>query len=148
MAQSRIELEPHDGDASAGHLGFGSGLRRSNTGYRGLVLLQRSPQRMLIDATVAQVFGVHARDLQGLSRGRARVAQARQVTMYLAHVVFRLSLSDTGRLFDRDRTTVAHACCVIEDMRDDGVFDRILDLLEGIVLVLVRPRNPRVALCN
>ncbi len=60
--------------------------------------------------------------------------------MYLAHVGCGLSLTQTGRLFGRDRTTVAHACGVIEDRRDDPVFDRVLDLLEWAVPVLtVRP---------
>lgn len=103
-------------------------------------------RRDLIENAVAEVFGVHARELQGLSRGRAPVAQARQVAMYLTHVVFRLSLSDTGTLFGRDRTTVAHACSVIEDMRDDAVFDRVMELLESVVWALVTPRPG--AACN
>jgi hypothetical protein len=99
-----------------------------------------SLRRDLIEATVAHVFGVHAPELHRLSRGKAEVAQARQVAMYLTHTVFGLSLSDTGRIFERDRTTVAHACSVIEDMRDDSVFDRVIELLEGVIPALVLPR--------
>jgi chromosomal replication initiation ATPase DnaA len=73
---------------------------------------------------------VASTDLRGSTRGRAKVALARQVAMYLAHVGCGLSLTETGRLFGRDRTTVAHACGVIEDRRDDPLFDRALDLLE------------------
>jgi chromosomal replication initiation ATPase DnaA len=58
--------------------------------------------------------------------------------MYLAHVACGLTLTDTGRLFGRDRTTVAHACGVIEDRRDDPLFDRALDLLEWAVPALSR----------
>jgi chromosomal replication initiation ATPase DnaA len=61
------------------------------------------------------------------------VALARQIAMYLSHVAFRVSLTDVGRIFGRDRTTVSHACAVVEDLRDDPRFDRILDLLERIV---------------
>jgi hypothetical protein len=44
-------------------------------------------------------------------------------------------------LFGRDRTTVAHACLIVEDRRDDPVFDRILELLEWAVPVMaLRPR--------
>jgi chromosomal replication initiation ATPase DnaA len=84
-----------------------------------------------------RVFGVRPEDLNRLTRGRAHIALARQVAMYLAHVACGMSLTDTGRLFGRDRTTVAHACGVIEDRRDDPVFDRALDLLEWVLPSLV-----------
>jgi chromosomal replication initiation ATPase DnaA len=58
------------------------------------------------------------------------VAFARQVAMYLAHVGGGLCLSEVGRLFARDRTTVAHACALVEDRRDDPDFDRCLSFLE------------------
>jgi hypothetical protein len=48
-----------------------------------------------------------------------------------------LSLTDVGQIFARDRTTVAHACAVIEDRRDDPVFDRALELMEWIIPSLV-----------
>jgi chromosomal replication initiation ATPase DnaA len=92
--------------------------------------------REAIEQAVVQVFGVGHDDLHRISRGRAKVALARQVAMYLAHVACGLSLTDTGRLFGRDRTTVAHACGVIEDRRDDPLFDRALDLLEWSVPAL------------
>jgi hypothetical protein len=92
--------------------------------------------REAIEQAVVQVFGVGHEDLHRLTRGRAKVALARQVAMYLAHVACGLSLTDTGRLFGRDRTTVAHACGVIEDRRDDPLFDRALDLLEWAVPAL------------
>ena len=50
--------------------------------------------------------------------------------MYLAHTSYGLNLSEVGRLFERDRTTVAHACGVVEDRRDDPIFDRVLDVLD------------------
>lgn len=92
--------------------------------------------REAIEQAVVQVFGVRRDDLRRLSRGRAKVALARQVAMYLAHVACGLTLTNTGKLFDRDRTTVAHACGVIEDRRDDPHFDRALDLLEWAVPAL------------
>lgn len=96
--------------------------------------------REAIEHAVAHVFGIAGRDLRRTTRGRAKVALARQVAMYLAHVGCGLSLTETGRLFERDRTTVAHACGVIEDRRDDPLFDRVLDLLEWAVPALtVRP---------
>jgi chromosomal replication initiation ATPase DnaA len=50
--------------------------------------------------------------------------------MYLTHVAAGLPMTEVGRLFARDRTTVAHASAVIEDRRDDPVFDRSLAVLE------------------
>lgn len=86
--------------------------------------------------TVARAFQVTARDLFARSRGNARVALARQVAMYLARVVGGLPLTLVGLIFGRDRTTVAHACAVIESRRDDTDFNLTVDLLEGIVLRL------------
>ena len=56
--------------------------------------------------------------------------------MYLAHVAFGLTLTEVGQVFARDRTTVAHACSLIEDLRDDLAFDRSLELLEGVLRFL------------
>lgn len=97
-------------------------------------------ERLVIEQTVAQVFGVEGVDLRRATRGRAKVARARQVAMYLAHVACGMSLSEVGRTFARDRTTVSHACGVIEDGRDDPTFDRVLELLEQVVQSLVGAR--------
>ena len=93
--------------------------------------------RRLIERVVAETFGIERAALRGRSRGRARVAFARQVAMYLAHIACGMSLTDVGRVFERDRTTVAYACEVVEDRRDEQNFDRVLDLLENILCELV-----------
>jgi chromosomal replication initiation ATPase DnaA len=61
------------------------------------------------------------------------VTFARQVAMYLTHVGAGLPQTEVGRLFARDRTTVAHACAVVEERRDDPVFDRSLEVLETVL---------------
>lgn len=82
----------------------------------------------LVEHCVFSVFRIPALALR--SRGRAApISLARQMAMYLAHVAFRLSFTEVGQLFDRDRTTVAHACGVIEDLRDDRNIDRALTIL-------------------
>ena len=86
-----------------------------------------------IHTTVVQVFRISAADIFSRSRGNAQVALARQVAMYLARVVGGMRLSEIGALFGRDRTTVAHACTVIENRRDDPGFNHTVDLLEAIV---------------
>lgn len=89
--------------------------------------------RQVLEHAVAHVFDVDPAAMNRPTRGEAAVAQARQVAMYLAHVGSGLSLTGVGRLFERDRTTVAHACRMIEERRDDPAFDRAMDLLESVV---------------
>jgi chromosomal replication initiation ATPase DnaA len=93
--------------------------------------------RRAIDPAVAAVFEVDVHDLRAATRRSPRAAFARQVAMYLAHVVCGLSLTEVGTLFARDRTTVAHACGVVEDRRDDRELDRRLDHLERAVASLI-----------
>ena len=92
------------------------------------------PDRLLslgrLEATVAATFAISRPTLRARRRGPARTALARQTAMYLAHVVLGLSLTEVGRAFDRDRTTAAHACRVIEARRDDPHLDRLLMRLE------------------
>lgn len=87
---------------------------------------------------VAAAFHLPLDGLRSSTRGAADVAFARQVAMYLAHVSLGLSLTDVGRHFDRDRTTVAHACRTVEDQRDDAGIDAILSCLEATLNVWFR----------
>ncbi|WP_350333359.1 helix-turn-helix domain-containing protein [Coralliovum pocilloporae] len=80
---------------------------------------------------VAAAFRLSLDDLRGTSRGSAEVAFGRQVAMYLSHVSLGLSLTDVGREFTRDRTTVAHACRTVEDQRDDPRTEAVLSCLEA-----------------
>ncbi|WP_411035122.1 helix-turn-helix domain-containing protein [Shinella sp. BYT-45] len=66
--------------------------------------------------------------------GRRSTCHVRQVAMYVCHVVLRLSLSDIGAAFGRDRTTVGHACNVVEDRRDDAAFDAFVSAVERVVI--------------
>lgn len=86
--------------------------------------------RRLLEQAVAPAFDVGCAELWIGTRGDPIAALARQVAMYLAHVQGGLSYTEIGKLFARDRTTVAHACCVIENRRDNAAFDRTIDLLE------------------
>lgn len=97
--------------------------------------------RQMLDQAVLRVFMVGSADLWSSTRGRPHAAFARQVAMYLAHVACGLTLTRVGEVFSRDRTTVAHACGRVEDLRDDPAFDRSLELLEGVVRTLA-PRAP------
>lgn len=95
--------------------------------------------RRHVEQAVAFVFGVDVEELRRPTRGPAGAAFARQVAMYLVHVGCGFTLTETGRLFDRDRTTVAHACGVVEDRRDDRSLDEALDWLERVARHLAAP---------
>ncbi|HEV7329246.1 MAG TPA: helix-turn-helix domain-containing protein [Bosea sp. (in: a-proteobacteria)] len=69
-------------------------------------------------------------------RGPRRIAFARQLAMYLTHVGFGLTLTEVGACFARDRTTVRHACALVEDRRDQPAFDLAVSALEAGVLHL------------
>jgi hypothetical protein len=86
----------------------------------------------LVIACVAIDFGLAADILETGLRGSQRVALARQIAMYLAHVGFGLTFDVIGHAFGRDRTTIAHACRVVEDARDDIWFDCRVATLELI----------------
>lgn len=99
---------------------------------------------LLVTACVLSVFEVEATDLAQQSRGRAHVALARQIAMYLHHVILGRTLTDIAREFGRDRTTVAHACRLVEDRRDEPEFDAMVGGLEtalqaGLAALPARP---------
>jgi chromosomal replication initiation ATPase DnaA len=94
----------------------------------------------LIDIAAA-LFCVSGRELRRPGRSTLDVARVRQIAMYVGHVVLRLSMSDVGRGFGRDRTTVLYACHLVEDMRDDTDFDRIVATMERVVDAAFRERG-------
>lgn len=81
-------------------------------------------------ALVAREKRVPIRLIRHKSRCRLPTARARQLAMYLSHVVLGRSLSEIAGAFGRDRTTVSYACALIEDMRDDPSFDEEVSALE------------------
>lgn len=70
---------------------------------------------------------------------RRSTCHVRQIAMYVSHVVLSLSLSDIGAAYGRDRTTVGHACNVVEDRRDDAAFDAFVAAIERVVLSVFGP---------
>lgn len=82
---------------------------------------------------VAKEKRVPIRLILNNSRCRLPAARARQLAMYLAHVVHGETLTTIGEVFRRDRTTVSYACGVIEDLRDDPAFDAEVTRLEEML---------------
>lgn len=82
---------------------------------------------------VGAFFNVPTLELRRTGRTGLQVAQVRQIAMYVAHVTLRLSMRQVGAGFQRDRTSVSHACHLVEDLRDEIGFDRIVAHVERIV---------------
>ena len=78
------------------------------------------------------------------ARGPRDLVRAWQVAMYLTHVGLSMSLSRVAAAFERDRSTVAHACHRIEEMRDDADFDLWLETIEQ-GLAMIAPLHVRAA---
>ncbi|MEP9385627.1 helix-turn-helix domain-containing protein [Mesorhizobium sp. KR9-304] len=87
----------------------------------------------MIDITAA-LFNVSSKELRKPGRNSLGISRVRQVAMYVAHVVLKLNMTDIGRAFGRDRTTVLYACHLVEDLRDDTDFDRIITMTERVAL--------------
>ena len=103
--------------------------------------LEDDNMREVLPRLVAGVFEIDAALLFLPTRGSSAIARARQVAMYIAHVGIGLSLTEVGQMFQRDRTTVAHACQVVEEGRDDRDFDHAVGLIEQAVgLILLAGR--------
>ncbi|MEZ5893248.1 MAG: helix-turn-helix domain-containing protein [Parvularculaceae bacterium] len=77
-----------------------------------------------------EAFGIPHAELMAPDRGGVAHARARQAAMYLAHVVGQLTLHEVAEQFNRDRSTVSHACINIEDSRDSPILELQIDYME------------------
>jgi chromosomal replication initiation ATPase DnaA len=84
------------------------------------------------------LFSVSGKELRRPGRTGMGVSRVRQIAMYVAHVGLGLSMSEVGRGFGRDRTTVLHACHLVEDLRDDADFDRMVTITERVARAAFR----------
>ena len=93
---------------------------------------------------VGYALEITAEKILQAARGPRNLVHARQAAMYLTHVGLGMSLSRVAAAFERDRSTVAHTCHRIEEMRDESAFDIWLETLER-GLATVAPLLARVA---
>jgi hypothetical protein len=96
---------------------------------RPLILIRQIARLAL--HTTSDACCVSVDELTAKRRSRAPVALARQIAIYLAHVVGQLSIAEAAAAFERTRSTIALACHVVEDRREARFFDRQMELLEG-----------------
>jgi len=130
--------------------------RRSNSRRRpiGMSCLSSPGKRILarfINQMVASVYSLPASRLLRCDRGKASASRARQVSIYLMHTLLSLSYGEVGTVYGKDRTTIAYACHLIEDLRDEPAFDdKLLELENTIIMVLslVRLNASRKDVCD
>lgn len=96
-------------------------------------LTQDRARARLVVAAVAIEFGVQEIAVVSKTKGTADVAFARQVAMYMVHCIYGVNRSRIAAIFHRDRSTVTHACRLIEDAREDRVLDDKLIKLENFL---------------
>ena len=106
--------------------------RRGDARYAVERLRRADPAALAAISLVAERRGVALADLLRTTRSEAHIAAARQLAMYLVNVKLGRTMTEIGVLFGRDRTTVSHACRVIEDQRD-GAFDHDIEKLEEAI---------------
>ena len=82
---------------------------------------------------VASRRGVKMLDLVQASRGSDAAAQARQLAMYLIHVLLGRPQDVVGVLFGRQRTSVCHTCKAVELRRDDPALEAEIAGIEAIL---------------
>lgn len=104
----------------------------ATAGHQGTVFIPPSAAERAA-TLVSREKMIHKPLLFNPSRCNVDAARARQLAMYLTHVVLGQSLTAVGAAFGRDRTTVSYACALIEDMRDDAGFDAEVSRLEALL---------------
>lgn len=92
-----------------------------------------TPERRLLCMIVRQLTEELLRST-GLERdqdpGRRATSHVRQVAMYVCHVAYSMPMGEVAEAFGRDRSTVGHACRMVEDRRDDRAYDTFVAIVE------------------
>ncbi|MEO0327267.1 MAG: helix-turn-helix domain-containing protein [Pseudomonadota bacterium] len=85
---------------------------------------------------VALTLNVNVHDLVQCYRGNQATSRARQVSCYLMHTILSMSLVEIAKAYRKDRTTIGHACRLVEDLRDNPKFDQTLVELEETLKIV------------
>jgi chromosomal replication initiation ATPase DnaA len=101
--------------------------------YRPLVADTDLSKAGLAIQLVAAGTGVAAPSIASRARLGPRVARARWMAMYLAHIAYGWTLERVGHAFGVNRATAANACRWVEDERDRRDVDDLLNRLERAV---------------
>lgn len=86
-----------------------------------------------IITAAAEVYGVSVEDIMSDSRKR-KIAEARQMAMYLCHEKTLLDLADIGIVFGRTHATVIHSLNKIDDLLEiDRLTKRNYELITELI---------------
>ncbi len=101
-----------------------------------------------VNQMVAAAFEIKADALMHNQRGDARTSRARQIAMYLINTSLSQSFVEVAAFYGRDRTTVSHACTVVEELRDIAEFDTRLSELEKTITTVLKLIKTGEEVCN
>lgn len=101
-----------------------------------------------VNQMVAAAFELSADRLLQNERGDARTSRARQIAMYLINTSLSQSFVEVAEFYERDRTTVSHACTVVEELRDIAEFDARLSELEKTIETVLTLLKTGEEVCN
>lgn len=98
---------------------------------------------MVVRQLTAELLGVVGDRAEARRARRRASCHVRQISMYVCHVALSMPYGEIAEAFGVDRTTVSHACHVVEDRRDDAAFDTFVStverLAESVCMVAGRP---------
>jgi chromosomal replication initiation ATPase DnaA len=83
----------------------------------------------LAAALVGYALGLKVQKILAADRGAPAYCRARHIAMYLAYAGLGMSLARASSAFGRDRSTIARACRIVEDYREDADFDTWIEQL-------------------
>jgi chromosomal replication initiation ATPase DnaA len=92
--------------------------------------LARDPRCLDLIRVVAARRRVPLTELLSTKRGVPAAAEARQLAMYLLHVLVGRPQDVVAALLGRERSTVSYACRLMEERRDDPAFEAEIAAIE------------------
>lgn len=98
----------------------------------------RSVSAVVAKITTEMMFLTSDEPQRGRNR-RFLMSHVQQIAMYVCHVVLQMTMTEVGRGFGRDRSTVGHACARVEDRRDEAGFDRLVTAIETVTSGVFTP---------
>ena len=96
-------------------------------------LMQLFHQRIASEAmqVSSDALSVSLAEIKSRRRAKSGTVYARQVAMYLTHVIGQMSLAQVAAEFNRERSTVGYSCHAVEDRRESPLFDEQIERLEA-----------------
>ncbi|QLF69813.1 chromosomal replication initiator DnaA [Peteryoungia desertarenae] len=85
---------------------------------------------MVVRQLTLEVLSLTGQDPEAGSASRRLMSHVRQIAMYVCHVAYSMPQAEIALVFGRDRSTVRHACHIVEDRRDDPAFDTLVSIIE------------------